>query len=174
MPESIENAKSLGLEQVYQHDLHDPWPVSERSDAVILLDVLEHLRDPVLALRNAAKCLSDKGKIIFTVPAYPWLFSEWDERLGHFRRYTASMVRGQAEEAGLRLLELSHWNAFTFPVACILRWVRRIRPTSKGAEFPKVAPWMNQMLMGAATLERGIGQKVPIPFGLSLAGVFAK
>ena len=67
MDESVQHASKQGLTNVHLHDLHQPWPVEPASaEAIVLLDVLEHLKHPVLALRNAANCLTATGKIVFT------------------------------------------------------------------------------------------------------------
>jgi SAM-dependent methyltransferase len=175
MTESVEHASQIGLNNVHKHDLHQPWPVEpESTNAVVLLDVLEHLKYPVLALRNAAACLKESGKIIFTVPAYPVLYSDWDERLGHFRRYTSSTISQHAKEAGLRIVQMSHWNSFTLPVAFVLRMIRKILPSPSGTEFPKVSPAFNRLLIKLAGWEQRASQTLPIPVGLSLVGVLAK
>lgn len=175
MAESVEYAHQRGLTNVQQHDLHNPWPVQKNSaQAVVLLDVLEHLRDPVLALNHAAETLVEDGKIIFTVPAHPWLFSEWDERLGHFRRYTAKMMRLQVEQAGLRLIEMRSWNAISLPVATLMRTYRRIFPRRAGAEFPRLSKRMNQLLIRIQEYERLWASRLTMPFGLSFVGVIAK
>lgn len=175
LDESIAFAKQRGIDNVSVHDLHEPWPVRENSaGAVVLLDVLEHLADPVIALQHAARSLASGGKIFFTVPAYPWLFSDWDRRLGHFRRYTQTMMREQVQQAGLKLETLRHWNAFSLPAAIVLRILRRLRPSSRGTEFPRVSPWMNQALLSAAAFERRLGPVLGMPCGLSLFGVISK
>lgn len=175
LDESIAFAKEQGIENVAVHDLHQPWPVQQNSaGAVVLLDVLEHLADPVIALQYAARSLSPSGKIFFTVPAYPWLFSDWDRRLGHFRRYTRAMMQEQVKQAGLKLETLRHWNAFTLPAAIVLRIVRRLRPSSRGTEFPRVSRWINHALLGAASIERRVGSMFGMPCGLSLVGVITK
>ena len=175
LDESIAFAREQGIENVSVHDLHQPWPVQENSaGAVVLLDVLEHLADPVIALGHAARSLTPNGKIFFTVPAYPWLFSDWDKRLGHFRRYTRSMMQDQVKQAGLKLETLRHWNAFTLPAAIVLRIIRRLRPSSRGTEFPRVSRLMNHALLGAAALERKVGPVIGMPCGLSLVGVITR
>src|SRR5207247_517472 len=59
------------------------------ADAVLLLDVLEHLDDDVAALVTARRALRPGGLLVITVPAYRWLWSGHDVALGHRRRYTA-------------------------------------------------------------------------------------
>ncbi len=175
MPESVAHAKNMGIENVFQHDLHQPWPVEARSvEAVVLLDVLEHLENPVTALLQAARTMTDGGKIIFTVPAFPVLFSDWDRRLGHFRRYTPKILRPHVAEAGLSVLQLRYWNSFTFPAAVAIRTARRFFPSSRGTEFPRVSPFANRALVRTAELESKTAGCFSIPFGLSLVGVIGK
>lgn len=175
LDESIRYAREQGIDDVCVHDLHEPWPVRANSaGAVVMLDVLEHLAHPVTALENAARTLSANGKIIFTVPAYPWLFSDWDQRLGHYRRYTKPMIREQVQQAGLKLEMLRYWNAFSLPAAIVLRLVRKIWPASSGTEFPQVSEWMNGTLIRAAKLEQQFSNRFSIPCGLSLVGVITR
>lgn len=115
---SSTRASERGLEHVRQRDLSQPWPLEPQSVRVaVLLDVLEHLADPVQVLKHVADVLEPDGGIIVTVPAYPWLYSNWDKSLGHFRRYTAKTLKQHAAEASLRVEWLSQWNSFSLPAA---------------------------------------------------------
>src|SRR5437016_8194 len=79
-----------------------------------------------------------------------------------------------APEAGLRVRWVSHWNAFTYPAAWVLRRLERRRGVSRGAAFPKVSPLLNRGLLALAAAERRLMRKVLIPVGLSLVGVLAR
>ncbi|MEM6453740.1 MAG: methyltransferase domain-containing protein [Acidobacteriota bacterium] len=172
MPDAIAHCRARGLPEVAVHDLEQPWPVEAGTlRAVLLLDVIEHLAEPVAALAHARRALAADGAVIVAVPAYPWMYGPWDRLLGHHRRYTRSALRDQARAAGLRVAWLSHWNAFTLPVAIVLRLRERVRPRRQHAEFPPVAPVVNHLLRAAAAVERTISRIVPIPFGLSLVAV---
>lgn len=60
-------------------------------DLILLLDVLEHLEDPVDFLEGAVRPLATPGAVVVaSVPAHPRLFGPHDESLGHFRRYVPS------------------------------------------------------------------------------------
>ena len=175
MEESVAHAKSRGIEDVCVHDLQQPWPLDrEPFDAVVMLDVIEHVEDPVKVLSHAARVLTPSGVIIVTVPAYPCLYSEWDKRLGHYRRYTRKMLRDNAEQAGLTVNWMQHWNAFSLPPALVVRGYQRLFPRERSAEFPRVRPWLNQTLLGLAGMERWCMKKGAVRFGLSLAGVLGK
>jgi len=63
-----------------------------KFDAVIALNVIEHIKDDHLAIRNCYRLLKKEGKLIMLVPAFSWLFNSLDKELGHFRRYTKKTV----------------------------------------------------------------------------------
>ena len=175
MPESVEHVRERGISDVQVHDLGNPWPVeSESLRAVVLLDVLEHVEFPVDVLRHVHQSLHPDGAVIVTVPAYPWLFSRWDEQLGHYRRYTTKEFRRHANEAGFRVDWLNHWNSFTLPAAIAVRGWEKLFPKREDPDFPTVSRFTNNALLGAAAAERWCLQRLPVPAGLSLAGVLTK
>jgi SAM-dependent methyltransferase len=57
-------------------------------DTVFALNVVEHIEDHHLAMRNAAKLLKKGGHLIVLVPAYQWLYNAFDQELGHYTRFT--------------------------------------------------------------------------------------
>jgi SAM-dependent methyltransferase len=56
-------------------------------DTVFALNVVEHIFDDNLALKNCSKLLKKGGNVIILVPAYNWLFNRFDKELDHYRRY---------------------------------------------------------------------------------------
>ena len=63
-----------------------------RFDTVICLNVLEHVGDPLQALRNMRSALSPGGKLVLYVPHGQRLYSSLDEVLGHRCRYDRAML----------------------------------------------------------------------------------
>ena len=172
MPEAVELGRQKGLSHVAVHDLEQPWPVAENSlRAVVLLDVIEHVEHPITVLSHVKRALRPDGAVVVTVPAYQWMFSEWDRLLGHYRRYSPAMLEEQATAAGLKLVWATHWNSFTFPAAVATRCWERMFSSRRTADFPRVSPRVNELLLGAARVERRLLLKVGVPFGLSVVGV---
>ncbi|MCA9059063.1 MAG: methyltransferase domain-containing protein, partial [Planctomycetaceae bacterium] len=139
-----------------------------------LLDVLEHVENPVEVLSHVHRSLEDDGAVIVTVPAHPWLYSRWDEQLGHYRRYTVSEFRRHANGAGFRVQWLNYWNSFTFPAAVAVRGMEKLFPQRNQPDFPEVSPLTNRALLTAAAAERWCLNYIGMPTGLSLAGVLRK
>ena len=67
--DAIESLEHKGFE-VFQKDITKPLDMDKKFDIVMILDVLEHLFDPLFLLSEAKKVTKDKGYIIVTVPLY--------------------------------------------------------------------------------------------------------
>ncbi len=75
-------------------------------DVLLLFDVLEHVEDDVGFLAGlVSDHLEPGGYALITVPAQPWLFSNHDRQLRHFRRYSPRSIESVLSRAGLRVLE---------------------------------------------------------------------
>lgn len=100
------------------------------ADVALLLDVIEHVDDDVVLLRQAAQQLAPTGIIVVTVPAWPTLFSAHDTALGHHRRYTPQALRAALDESGLVVVDEGALFA-SLLVPRALQVVReRLRPTA--------------------------------------------
>lgn len=58
-------------------------------DAILYIDVLEHIEADAEELRRATGHLKPDGVLVVLAPAYQWLYSAFDRAIGHYRRYTA-------------------------------------------------------------------------------------
>ena len=76
---------------------------SRKFDAILYIDVLEHIEDDHGELRRAASLLKKGGKIIVLAPAHQWLYTPFDKAIGHFRRYSkASLAACEPPDCALR------------------------------------------------------------------------
>jgi len=65
----------------------DDLESSRQFDCILYIDVLEHIEDDRAEMQRAAEHLRPGGYIVVLSPAHQFLFSEFDSRIGHFRRY---------------------------------------------------------------------------------------
>ena len=65
---------------------------SRRFDTILYIDVLEHIRDDHAEVHRAASLLKLGGALVVLAPAHQWLFSPFDQAIGHYRRYTKSSL----------------------------------------------------------------------------------
>jgi SAM-dependent methyltransferase len=138
--------------------------------AVLFLDVLEHLADPVSELRRALSLLRSGGILVATVPAFPSLWTRHDDLNDHVNRFTKKSFAALAESAGCRPLLLRYFFHWLFLVKL---GVHFLEPFGIGAEegsaVPSVPPAaINRALLFASRAEQALGLSSVLPFGSSL------
>jgi glycosyltransferase involved in cell wall biosynthesis len=84
-------------------------------DTVVCLNVVEHVKDDLAALRNIYSALAPGGRAIILVPQDQKIYGTLDEVLGHYRRYSDEQLRARMEEAGFVMERTLHFNRVTRP-----------------------------------------------------------
>ena len=156
-----------------------PFP-GRHFDVATALDVIEHLDDDLAALSELYRVMKPGGILIVSVPAYRFLWTYWDDILGHRRRYTTRMLGDVAREAGFTLLKLSYSNALTLVPAIMVRFAksllyraseRRGNPRDPQTDFMTLPGPLNGALVGYYGLEARLLRRAGLPFGLSVVCV---
>jgi SAM-dependent methyltransferase len=65
----------------------------ERFDTILYFDVLEHIEDDREELNRAAGRLYPGGHLVVLAPAHAFLYSPFDEAIGHYRRYSLGELK---------------------------------------------------------------------------------
>jgi SAM-dependent methyltransferase len=127
-------------------------------DAVLALDVIEHIDDDRTAVARLGGLARPGGVVIVSVPALPEFFTEFDEIQGHRRRYLPESLRAAFEGSGLTLEQVFWWGQWLVPM---LRRQRR-RPRGVAGEsaaetyrrYLALPPWPVPLALGLGfTLE---------------------
>ncbi|AMJ68309.1 class I SAM-dependent methyltransferase [Hymenobacter sp. PAMC 26628] len=86
-------------------------PAAEgQFDALLYINVLEHIEDDAAELTGAYARLAPGGVLLIVVPAHQWLFGPFDAAIGHFRRYSRPQLR-QVLPAGGRVHQLAYLDS---------------------------------------------------------------
>jgi SAM-dependent methyltransferase len=148
-------------------------PFADASfDVVGAFDVVEHCADDALAVRELARVLVPGGRLLLSVPAYQWAWSDHDVRAGHHRRYTRGRVVALVEGAGLTVERSTYAFGAVFPFFLAERVLRRIRHSGKAPEsrsrLTPVPPVLDRLLMRLCRGERRVLSRQDLPFGSSV------
>lgn len=90
----ILNEEIDGNIEVFTGTLEDFDPGDRKFESVLFIDSLEHIENDRKVLEDAASLLKPNGKIIIIAPAHNFIYSEFDKKIGHFRRYNKKIIRG--------------------------------------------------------------------------------
>lgn len=92
------------------HGILDDAPAHQRFGSAVMVNVLEHIDDDNGTLVELHRRLDTDGTLLIWVPAFPLLFSDFDRRLGHFRRYRRKGLIDLVQGAGFRIDACHHAN----------------------------------------------------------------
>jgi 2-polyprenyl-3-methyl-5-hydroxy-6-metoxy-1,4-benzoquinol methylase len=138
---------------------------NKKFDCILLLDVLEHVKDDLNFLKNIKKNLKKGGILIVKVPAYQILFGAHDKYLGHYRRYSKKGILNLVKSVGFKVEEIRYWDLVTFFATLILGKFTYMGSYHSSAVRNKL---LSDLILKYLDFER----KIKLPFGGSLVGKF--
>lgn len=150
------------------------------ADAVVLLNVLEHIENDGEAMRQVARTLKPGGVAIVEVPSGPHLYDVYDAYLRHYRRYAAASLASLMTAAGLTVVEQSHIGFFLYPAfALVKRWNRRSSTTEANAQRRAVESNIrhtraSRLVRQLVRCEAWMADRVSLPFGIRCVAVGRK
>jgi len=160
-------------DRVYVCPFDENFRPGRQYSLILMLDVLEHMEDPIGALRHALDLLAPEGIVIVTVPAFMALWTNHDVLNHHLVRYTKRTFRQVARQAGLQTQEERYLYHWTCPVKLAVRVMESV--VHAKPETPKVPPgWANEVLYWMSRLEQKTVSSFPMPFGSSLLLIGSK
>lgn len=171
--EGIELAgDAVSLDNPFRERIHigpfdETFRPAKQYSLILMLDVLEHLAEPVAALRNAISLLQPGGSLLITVPAFPALWTSHDELNYHFARYTKASFNAVAEKAGMRTAESRYLFYWLFLAKLAVRAKERLFGSKPS--IPGIPPAvLNRLLFWVSRAENQIFGGLSIPLGSSL------
>ncbi len=141
-------------------ETHLPQVTDQSLDAVIMVNVLEHVEDDGAALKELFRVIKPDGHLLLFVPALQFLFSDIDRIHGHFRRYHKGPLETLLRENGF-FIEHSRY----FDIAGVFPWWL-INKVCRQTEFaPGAVKAYDRFVI---PLTRFLERLIPPPFGKNL------
>ncbi len=155
---------------------------SNSLDLVLALDLMEHIKDDAALAREIHRVLAPGGCLVVTVPAHEFLWSDHDEALHHFRRYSYPGFKKLMKSAGLKPRKYSYGISFTYYPIVIFRMFQKTyqklflgkRPREAKSHLIPLPTILNRLMIGLLQVEAKWLRKRNLPVGVSLMGVFQK
>ena len=98
------------FEHVFRWDVYDPFPAADLYDSVITINVVEHLKDDLHAVKAMTERLKPGGCLVILVPAMQFLYGSMDRSFGHFRRYTKQSMKDLIKDVPLTIEKMEYVN----------------------------------------------------------------
>ena len=174
--EALGFMKRKGYKNLYKvSGIKLPFP-DNTFDAVGAFDVLEHIELDKEALREWRRVLKPGGKLLITVPAYQWLWSQHDTSLHHFRRYTKMNLWRKLEDESLEIRRISYAIVFSFPLVAGFRILKSLSrgEVTEHTSYVAMPKIINELFIKLLQVESWAHRWVNFPFGTSVLAVSEK
>ena len=170
--ESLEIGAKLGFEHLFQFNLYEPV-FKDHFQGVGVFDVLEHLDDDALAIKNLLQMISPGGFVFATVPAFNFLWNNRDNMEMHKRRYSRRQFVDLFQSQGADVVSCTYIFSFIFPLLLIRAMQSWLAPRTEFSEADQlqqfsIGSMVNKALKLATKVERKIFRQRSLPFGGSL------
>lgn len=147
----------------------------ETFDVVSAFDVVEHCPDDERAIAELARVLTPGGRMLLSVPAYQWAWTDHDVQAGHHRRYTRPELVRLVEGRGMHVVRATYAFTGVFPLFVAERLRRRVSPPPPGdTRLPRVSARADRVLMGLCAADARLLRRHDLAYGSSVLLVAVK
>lgn len=149
----------------------------ESFDLVTAFDVIEHCEPESVVMNELVRVLRPGGRLLISVPAYQWAWSDHDVANGHHRRYTRARAVDAVQGAGLHVDRATYAFSSVFPLFAAERIARRVRQRVDGRRVtgpadvvavPDLSPRVERALLRLAKVDERLLANRDLPFGSSV------
>jgi SAM-dependent methyltransferase len=172
-PAAIAYCRRRGITDVVEAQIERLPFEDRRFDLLLACDVIEHVDDDAGALAELHRVARAEARLLITVPAYQWLWSQHDVSHHHKRRYTLRRLRRRVLESGFEPLVETYFNSLLLaPIAVARLATSRQRSANGRSDYELAPPAVSALLelpmrAEARVIERGAG----LPAGVSIGMV---
>ena len=148
----------------------------ELFDLVLALDVIEHIDEDLSAVRELNRVLKPGGRLILTVPAFQFLWTNHDLALHHKRRYTRSGILSILRLGGFENEKATYWNFFLFLPVATIRLLKRFHRSGDEmqTDLAELPFHLNGLLQELIGIENWIIEQIDLPVGVSVMCICRK
>lgn len=138
---------------------------SGRADAILYIDVLEHIEDDRGELLRVPQVLAPGGHLLIVAPAHPYLYTPFDAAIGHHRRYQKASLLAVVPD-GFEVIRLCYLDSVGFFASLANRLLlREAHPSHAQIRF-----WDRVLVPLSRVVDPLLGYR----FGKSVLGIFRR
>lgn len=172
--ESIRYCREKGLGTVIKGDICKLPHGKDQFSLILATDIIEHVENDSLAIRELYRVLKPGGHILITVPAFMSLWGLQDDVSHHKRRYRKRELKERIEDAGIRTETMYYFNYLLFAPIWAARRIINLLKIRAESENDINNPIINFLLTVIFRLDVMTARIIHPPFGVSILAIITK
>ncbi len=129
-------------------------------DCIYLIDVLEHLENDQFYLNRFYEKLKIGGRLFIYVPARMELYSPFDKKIGHYRRYLLKELKDKTTIAGFTIEKIRYHDLLGY----LASWINKLINKNGDLNRSAVKMYDNYLI----PITNFIEKYIPVPIGKSI------
>ena len=119
-------------------------------DVILYLDVLEHIENYEKEMLKAHNALKEGGYLIINVPAFQFLYSDFDKDVGHFKRYSKKEFINLGSKYNLKIIRSNYYDSIGF----LLSFLSKMISSNYKKNFEKKIKIWNSLIPVSRILDK--------------------
>lgn len=101
----------------------DKKNLKKKYDTVLYMDVIEHIKEYNNEIYKIKKYLKKNGYIIINVPAFNFLFTNFDKNVGHIKRFYKKDIYELSKSQNLKIEKIEYYDSIGFFLILISKFI---------------------------------------------------
>ena len=97
----------------------------KKYDVILYFDVIEHIRDYRKEIKQAYQKLNKGGKLIINVPAFNFLYTDFDKYVGHYKRFNKSDFYNFCKKNKFIINEMKYYDSIGYILILVSKFIFR-------------------------------------------------
>ena len=166
---AVQMANQRKICEVQVGSLPNDIPFHQQFDLVVMLDVLEHIEHDYQALNSIKILLKKQSKLLITVPAYQFLWSNRDVVNQHYRRYNIKNLTDLLIKCNFKINYCSYYNNFLFLFFLLKVIFDKFKKENRiDSDLNIPSNLVNYILKSIFSSENFLIPYIKFPFGISI------
>jgi len=172
--DAIRWCKDKGLGTVQKGDVCNIPSADNTYDFILSTDIIEHVDDDYLALKDIYRVLKPGASVLITVPAFQSLWGLQDEVSHHKRRYLLKELNDKLMACGFVVKQIYYFNYLLFLPIYIARKLIAWLKIKVHSENEINSDFINYVMAKIFELDIKTARFIKPPFGVSVLALATK
>lgn len=108
--------------------------LKRKYDVILYMDVIEHIKKYNNEINSIKKYLKKNGFIVINVPAFNFLYTDFDKKIGHIKRFSKKDILRISRQHDLKIEKIEYYDSIGFFLILLSKFILKINLNKKNVK----------------------------------------